>query len=544
MPVVVGLQAFLGANTFTNPKRLAAGVGAYALDLDPTHGDMRGIKAANVVHTLTGLASQQISAYRMGRDAPSDTAYWLTSSTDTDYMRSLLANDATERTYYTDGVKPRFTDNTLLGGSPPYPGSSYTLGVPAPSAAMSASITVVGTGADQDLIYTDTFLRVVNGITEESAPNSHLATITAKVGSTVTLGSFAAVPGGSHGITKRRIYCSTDGGDFLRVAEFVTSTSTFADNGTVRTLVLETGGSESKPTWLEPPDDLRGLMSLGNSMAGGFSGKSWRVCAAGHPHAWPLEYEGITADTIVGAARWGNSVLLCTTGIPYYGTGTTPADITTIQPIQFEQACVSKRSVTGVQHGVCWASPAGLCYYGQQGMLNLTEYLIPLADWKAMNPASVIGACWGRWYLGFYTPLSGPRAGFMIDTLNPTAVIFLSQGAYGVFMDTVSDQLYLLDTSYRVRKWASGSALAAQFTGLNQRQRAPTCPGAASVVATGWPVTFRLYADGVLKHTKTVANELPFVLPAGYTAQNFQIKLEGAGPIEGAIVADGPEDLP
>lgn len=541
MAIILALTSFKGANTYTSAKALPDGLGVFARNLDNSHSDMRGLPAANQVATLVGLAVQQISLYRMGRDAPSDTQYWLSSNVDTDYCRSLLATDPNELTYYTDGVKPKFTDTTLLG-SAPYPGAYRTLGVPAPASAMVASISSAGSSAnDESRVYLDTFVRVHNGRSEESGPNSNTTSITCKSDATINLSSLAVMPSGQHGITKRRIYCSTDGGEFLRVAELAVATTSYSDTGT-RTLVLETGGDLDRPAWLEPPDGLKGLQTLWNSMAGGFVGKSYRICEAGQMHAWPIEYEGVLPDTIVGAASWGTNWLLCTTGVPYVVMGTTPAGMRNV-PLFFKQACVSKRSVVGVQHGVCWASPNGLCYYGQNGMANLTERVLSPADWAAMNPASIIGVNSGRYYIGFYAN-GATRGGFMIDTLQPDSIIWLTQAAYGAFVDPISGQVYLLDSGYAVRKWGTGSALAAEFTSMNKRAPRKCCPGAAKVVATTYPVTFSLYADGVLKHTKNVTSEAAFRLPAGYMADFFQVKLAGSGPIEAALLADEIVDLP
>lgn len=536
--ILVALQTFLGADSQSNEKKLAAGVGTVARNLDTSHNDFRGLKAADVCHTLTGLGSQQISAYRFGRDTASDTQYWLAASIDQDWMRSLIALDTTERTYWTDGVKPRYTDNTLIG-SPPYPTGSVTLGVPAPGSAMSATLLVAGTGPDETRVYLDTFMRA-NG--DESAPNASTVSITVKGGSTVTLNGFAAVPGGSHGITKRRIYVST-GGDFQRVAEITTGTASTVDSGT-RGAILQTGGSTTKPTWLEPPDALLGLTALWGGMAGGFVGKSYRNCVPGYVHAWPLEYEGVIPDTIVGSAVFGTNWVLTTTGTPYVVTGSTPGQMRH-QQIYFEQACVSKRSTISVKHGVCWASKEGLCYYGSNGPPRiLTQGFISLAEWQALDPTSIIGAYWKGWYIGFY--YNGvDRKGFMVNTVNPQAVIWLDQGAFGVFSDSISGNLYLLDTSFRIRKWYSGSLLTATFRSGKMRANHETNPSVAMVVGTDYTsASLKVYADGSLKHTQALTSREPFRLPGGYVARDFQLELAGAGPMEGAILAEEMVDLP
>ena len=76
MAILQVAQTFLGANTQKNPKtNLPEGVGVDARNMDTTHSDLRGLLAADVSHTLTGVGSQQISAYRLGRNTVSDTQY-------------------------------------------------------------------------------------------------------------------------------------------------------------------------------------------------------------------------------------------------------------------------------------------------------------------------------------------------------------------------------------------------------------------------------------------------------------------------------------
>lgn len=535
--LVLTLDKFIASNLAINPKLLQPGIGVNAADLDTSQGDFRGRRAASVVHTLTGLATQQISLYRMGRDAPSDSAYWLTSSDDYDYARSMLASDTTERTYFTGGAKPRYTDNTYLG-APPYPTGYVDTGVPAPTVQMSLAISVAGTGPTETRVYTDTFLRA-NG--DESAPNTNTASIDCPGGSTIAISGLGAAPGGSHGITLRRIYVS-NGGEFQRSNEQAVGTLTATDTG-VRGAILQTGGSTSKPAWLVPPDDLRGLLPLWNGMHGGFHGKAWRVSVPFEAHAWPIEYRKMIPDTIVGSATWGENWLLATTGQPHVVTGTAPLGMSS-RPILWKQACVSKRSVRGVGHGVCWASNNGLAYVGANGPPRLlTDRILTEAEWRALVPSTIIGASWREWYIGFYD--DGTRKGFMINTLQPDGIIWLSQGAYGVFEDTISESLYLADTAYAVRKWDAGSVASATFKSKVVRHPYATCPSAARIIASTYPVTFSLWADGTLKvNAQSVTSDAAFRLPGGYEAEEFQAQIAGTGPLEVAFVAEEMADLP
>jgi hypothetical protein len=234
---------------------------------------------------------------------------------------------------------------------------------------------------------------------------------------------------------------------------------------------------------------------------------------------------------------------LATTGQPRVVNGTSPGNMKDM-PTDFDQACVSKRSVVSVKHGACWASNEGLCYYGAKGARILTEGFIDVDTWRALVPSSIIGAFWKGWYIGFYYTGS-VRKGFMVSVVDPQWVIWLDQGAFGVFTDTVSGNLYLLDSAFRIRKWYSGAVQSATFKTGKVRANHETNPGAALVEGTTYTsASLKLYADGVLKHTQTLTGRTPFRLPSGYVARDFQLELTGTGPIEGVVLAEEVMDLP
>jgi hypothetical protein len=63
------------------------------------------------------------------------------------------------------------------------------------------------------------------------------------------------------------------------------------------------------------------------------------------------------------------------------------------------------------------------------------------------------------------------------------------------------------------------------------------------VVARSYPATFKLYADGVLKHTQTVANADPFWLPSGYRARFLEVEITGTAEVLAVHVASSPQEL-
>jgi hypothetical protein len=66
---------------------------------------------------------------------------------------------------------------------------------------------------------------------------------------------------------------------------------------------------------------------------------------------------------------------------------------------------------------------------------------------------------------------------------------------------------------------------------------------AGMVLAKNYPVSFSMWADGVLKHTLSVPSREPFRLPSGYMAQDWEVQLQGTVEVEQVIIADGMQAL-
>lgn len=537
---------FIGANLRITPRRLGEGLGVDAVNMRMGGLDLQPWKAASTVVT-TGGATPLITAYRMDRDNISDTAQWLQWTMDVDVVQSLIANDPNEEIFYTGDGAPKLTDALLALPSIPGPAASRTLGVPKPTTQMTAAVLVAGTGTTEARVYIDTF---VNTRDRESAPGLP-RTLTCLGGSTATLASLSTVPGGSHDINRRRIYCSTDGGSYLRVLEQSSSLTTATDNLS-RGAVLQSGGDVSKPAWEEPPAAMFGLISLWNGMIGGVvAPKSYGVCEPNKPWAWPVEYQEPVGYKIVATGKWLQNWVILTSAVPYLVTGSSPLSLSN-QPIPFNQACVSKRSAVGMGYGVVWASNDGLCFIGQGGPRLLTEAQMTPDQWQALVPSTIIGARVERYYVGFYN--DGTAKGFIIDPLQPDGgIIFLSFGARGAYYDPISTRLYLQDTGNTIKRWGAGAALTARFKTGIKRHPELTNPAFGLVVATE-PVVVTvtlwanlLQADGSMVwtqvFTRSVVSGRPFALPGNYLSQEFQAQLETAGAVQGLLIAEDINDL-
>jgi hypothetical protein len=374
---------------------------------------------------------------------------------------------------------------------------------------------------------------------EEGPPSTPSLPVTLKVGDSVAITSLAAAPSGAYGITRIRIYRTQTGSastDFYFLGEIVSTGSTFTDSGQTIGEVLPTA------TWIAPPSDLSHLTAMWNGMMAGITGKSVRVCEAYVPYAWPLKYEILPSDTTpVALGTFGQNLVILTNGKPILVTGGSP-DALDEQPVEFLQSCVSDLSVVGMGTGVAWASPDGLAYMGAGGSRLLTANTMTRAEWQALKPETIQGTMFEGRYYGRYTVSSVTKM-FMLDPANANGIYFMDFGVDAMYVDALQDALYVLSGT-DVQKWDSGAALTSTFKSkLHVMPRPIQAFGCAQVRADAYPVTFKLYADGALVHTQTVASNDPFRLPGGYWAREFQIELSGSSPIQSAFVAHGIGEL-
>lgn len=373
----------------------------------------------------------------------------------------------------------------------------------------------------------------------ESAPSPVSAQVDRPPTGYTELSGFASVPSGNYNVTGIRIYKTQAGSsgsaDFYYLGETGIAASGFTDTNQTLGEVCPT------TTWLTPPANLTNLTSLWNGMLAGISGNSVRFCEAYTPYAWPVAYDIVPPDSKpVALGVFGQSLLVLTTGRPLLVAGSSP-DAMDQQPLEIPQGCVSAKSAVSMGSGVAWASNDGLMWYGSGGAKNLTAGLMTREDWLALVPSTISGRMYEGLYFGSYNDGSGVK-GFLIDPSNPQGVFFLSAGYAVTHFDELQDQLYVLSGG-NVQRWDSGAAMTVTFKSKVFRQVQPITLACCEIVADGFPFTFRIWADGALKHTQTVTSGEPFRLPSGFMATDWQIEVSGTQAIQAVIVASSMEEL-
>ena len=118
--------------------------------------------------------------------------------------------------------------------------------------------------------------------------------------------------------------------------------------------------------------------------------------------------------------------------------------------------------------------------------------------------------------------------------------------AVNTFLDIESDTLYFTNGS-AIYEW-EGTDLGAfrTYTWKSGKIRLPKKVnlGAAIVEAEDYSdLTFKLYADGTLKHTQTVTDGEPFRLPGGYLSNIYEVQVEGTEVVSRVSVAENIFEL-
>lgn len=529
---VITFDGFQGANTFVDASELAASVGVDSVDQEPsTGGDLRPRHDVGpTVRALTNVVAPK-TIYRMGQDVKSETDFWLTTTGPAHFVRGFESDDPTERTYYTGDGVPKWTNSTLaLAGGYPYPQGWRALGVPAPTAPLAVTLAVDGpsTGTEAVNAFVYTF---VNTIGWESAPSPPSNQPLAKPGATFNLTGFEA-PASGYDIEIVRLYKGVYNGtgfDYYFHREWLVSEGVPANPvGDARAIGSDPIATEG---YRPPPSDGFGLTRLWGGMLAMLSVKAMRICEPYAHYAWPLRNEIGTADDPVAIGVWGQRGIILTKGDAVLFAGNDPAAMDD-EPASINRPCSSAASVVSFnegaqQRGVMWASEKGLCWYGDGGFQDITDRLLQPEQWAAMNPSTMVATQHRGRYVCSYTDGGGVRRGFMIDPRSPTGIYFMSTGFDAVFRDPISDNVFVLQAK-NIKRWAAGATLPALARSKVYQLSRPENIGALQVIAHGYPVTLKLWADGVLRHTQVVTSRQPIKPPGGWRADTVQLEVSGA----------------
>jgi len=428
----------------------------------------------------------------------------------------------------------------------------FRLGIPVPGSFDAVTVTgttsVSGTETPQARSYIFTY---VSAFGEEGAPNTALISQVVNVFSdqSVTV-DFPANPSGNLNLASKRLYRTDTDGIFRFVATIPIATDTFNDT------VAEANLGEEIPTssFVGPPDDdsaehpdgpMQGLISLPNGFLAGFAGQTVLFSEAFQPHAFPTAFRLTMRSDVVAIAPLTSGVLVLTKEKPAVIQGIDPEAMTMME-IDSTLSCVAKRSVVDMGSFVMYASPDGLVAATDNSLQLATENILTRDQWQDLVPSSIVGLQWEGHYIGFYNDGTESK-GFIFDPRGgKNSYVKLDFHATAGFNDLEEDELYLV-VGGNVVKFAAHASNKLSYTWKSKSfyLSRPINPAVAKLNCDSYSPnpTFKLFADGNLKHTQTVTDSNTFRLPSGYKANEFEVEISGSVPVNEVCVYESSEEI-
>lgn len=535
--MLLKVSNFSGIAPQADPHLLAENMAQTAINCRLMGGVVGAFKNPRTI-TADPQPGHAKSIYRFAQNEADETKFWFTFNRDTDVAKGQIAGDPDERTFMTDGLLPKKTNYALAvgGAGTNYPKTVYDTAVPTPTAAPTALIqSGTGSGTAETRYYVYTY---VTEWGEESTPSPTSLSVDVKSGQVVRVSGLVPPPAGDYDVRFIRIYRTASGStatDFQFVAEIPVATSMFDDS------VLQDALGEVCPAveYDAPLTTLQGLVNLPNGIQAAFSGNDVYFSEPFRPFTFPAKYMQSLDFPVVGLGVFGTNLVAVTKGNPYVISGIDPSAMS-VQKLDLQQACVSKRSVVSMGYGVIYASPDGLVLVGDSArMLTIDNYT--KREWAALNP-STISACQ---YEGRYYAFFSAGGGLIVDnSANPPIVTQLDLTVTAAFNDLQRDGLYFAGDG-NIRRWDDGTGYMT-YTWRSKIYETPKFTNfawAQVLVSDGLPVTLKVYADGALKHTQAVTSDKPFRLPSGFTSKYWEVELTGTGAVRAVLLANTIEEL-
>lgn len=506
-----------------------------------------------------------------------DDDHWLEWSEDYVHaVKSPVPQDATGRLYWTGQDYPRVgTDASMIAGSSGYPAASWRLGVPAPDAApgVSKSGTPDATQVPQELSYIYTLVTVLG----EEGPPSDPSTLLSVTDTETVAVSLPAIdiPSGNYNFgtgALKRIYRSNTGSQFTEyqfVAEVAIATTTY--NDAIASSFL--GELLPSDTWIGPPDDntslypdgpLQGLTYISNGIMAGFAGRQVCLSVPYLPHAWPISYRYTLDEDIVGVGTTPNGLVALTTGRPVFLTGADPGSMTDVV-VDFSEACINRLSIVDMGSYLLYASPDGLCAIENAQGQVLSRGVITPKQWATTFKAATYrafkhegtyialwtdGATHGGWV---YDPRSEASA---FSTLTASAE---TRGGWfnaktGITYKIIANKIWAhrQGATFKTGRWKSKKYVMPY----------PACMSWLYVAAQSYPVTVKVYGDGVkladytlakpaavLQQTNNIISPVtidliePLMRMPAVPATEWEIEIESAQVVDRVILAQTIDEI-
>ena len=536
-----GTSVFTCAVPREAPRNLRPDQASAALDC---WMDKKQPRPLPVLQPVPGVASFSPSVKTIYRF---DATRWFQWNSEVNVALAPLIDDSTRRTIWTGentggSTYPRFTSTVIMmGGGFTSPGLpiSRRLGIPVPS---QDPTTAVGTLTDEDPDASAQFdawvYTFVSDLGEEGVPSGPTGVVQRGFNLDGTIQpvvvTMPTAVAGPYNITHKRLYRTVTGlggtTAYQLVAQILLSQATYDDTALISSL----GSPLITTTWDPPHEDLQGLIALPNGVLAAFKGREIHFSEPYQPHAWPGDYIQVVDADVVGIDNFGSTVVVGTKGDPHLINVADPSNAAAVK-MELNQSCISGRSFAYIDlQGVVYASPDGLVLVGPSGGKVVTEAVYNRENWQALAPENLRSVYHDGAYLGFLTDKA-----IAFDHKQQGA-IETSDVVNAVFHDRERDRLYVVDDADNMLKeWVSSADAVAVL------RSARWCSyidvglarifSAAQVIANGYPIYFRLFADSgrTAIWEREVTGRNPFRIPANLGLHGeWQYEVEGQHTVE------------
>lgn len=535
-------SAFRGELPILDARLLPENNAQRARNVYLKRGTLKPERAPLGVQSLPSIANPStLYRYPNGNNGQ---GFWLTwgMGRNVHAVKSPLANDDFSRVYWTGDGPPKMGGiSQITSGTPPYPGSSYRLGVPAPVSAPTVSEPGGRVSVNErppTMLETSYVVTLITRFGEEGVPSLASNIIErwdmiegAPAGGSVKL-SLPGIPSGSHDIVTKRVYRAESGGIYQHVADVNASTSTYTDSITSAQL----GRSLPSVEWDMPDARITGLIALPGGILAGFFDNTLCFSEAYLPHAWPVAYQLAFKDNIVAIGATSSGLVVATQGQPYLVSGSSPEAMSPMQ-LDVDQPCVSARSLVDMGEYIIYAGHDGLAAAGGRDARVVTADVFTREQWQALNPKTMHAYRYDGRYVVFYD------GGCMVFTPGE-GVEFLDINASGGYHDIAAGTLYLIQGN-AIKAWGQGDAMA--LTWRSRLHEFP--PGSAGfscgkVIASSYPVRLIIRADGNSVLDADITDTGMFRLPAGYTlCRDWDIEIQTNNEVQSIQIATSPSEL-
>jgi hypothetical protein len=211
-------------------------------------------------------------------------------------------------------------------------------------------------------------------------------------------------------------------------------------------------------------------------------------------------------------------------------------------PVTDAGVCLSKRGMVQMLGGVLYPVKQGLQFVGPGGAKVITDPAFDENTWNAYAPTSFTAVGWNNRYIAFFD--TGAKQGSLVISLGttPANITETTVFATAAFVEGSTGLLYVVQSN-NIRRWDGGTVLTYKWRSKTWRYDKPISMARAKLEADSYPMTLRWYANGVLRHTETVADQYAFTITDGDVHIYGEVEIEGTARVTAFSIATSMDEL-